>query len=340
MILFRSIIIFLYFSLIGTFCSASCLVFSENERLSNFCLLESVEGKVVDKNTAMIITQKLKREGYFGGLIKSDWSTSFYPDIDYSGNINGGNPDKPLILGELEFYGDPDFIKQEGVITTLNLKVNNRSTFGVGRYLQTNLSGSYSYSPEHDNGFSNASMESCFSNKIAPQNSVDICASVSQQNKEISESNSKSLSFNLSNLAFNENIGFSEGKLGIIHLASDEYFQNQLALSWVTIHKENFYSAVRLRVGNPVKQQIALKYGLTLGLSRIISNRKISLSLAHEVSDGGMLFGVDRSDITNKVGFNTLISPSASVRLGYTSIDSSIDYFDDSYPSLSLTFNW
>lgn len=340
MILFRSIIFLLYFSLIGTFVSASCLVFTENERLSNFCLLESVEGKVVDKNTAMIITQKLKREGYFGGLKKSDWSTSFYPDIDYSGNINGGNPDKPLILGELEFSGDPDLIKQEGVITTLNLKVNNRSTFEVGRYLQTNLSGSYSYSPEHNNGFSKASMESCFSNKIASKNSIDICASGGRQNKEISESNIKSLSFYLSNLVLNENIGFSEGKLGIIHLASDDYVQNQLALSLDTIHKENFFSAVRLKVGNPVKQQIALKYGFTLGFSRIISNRKVSLSFAHEVSDGGMLFGVERSDITNKVSFDTLISPSASIRLGYTSIDSSIDYFDENYPSLSLIVNW
>ena len=340
MILFRSLIFSFYFSLIGTFVSASCLIFTENERLSNFCLLESVEGKVVDKNTAMIITQKLKREGYFGGLKKSDWSTSFYPNIDYSGNINGGNPDKPLILGELQFSGDPDFIKQEGVITTLNLKVNNRSTFDAGRYLQTNLSGSYSYSPEHNNGFSNASMNSCFSNKIASKSSVDICASVSHLNKDLSESKNNSLSLNLSNLAYNENIGFSEGKLGIIHLATDDYVQNQLALSWDTIHKKNFYSAVRLRVGNPVKQQIALKYGLTLSFSRIISNRKVSLSLAHEVSDGGILFGVDRSDITNKVGFNTLISPSASVRLGYTSIDSSIDYFDDNYPSLSFTFTW
>jgi len=340
MSIFRCIYFLLYFSLIGTSVSSGCLLFNGNERLSNFCLLESFEGKVVDKNTAMIITQKVKREGYFGGLKKSHWSTSFYPNIDYSGNINGGNPDKPLILGELEFFGDPDFLKQEGVITTLNLRANKRSTFDVGRYLQTNLSGSYSYSPEHNNSFSNASIESCFSNKIASKNSVDICASASHLNKDLSESNSKSLSFSLSNLSFSENIGFSEGKLGIINLSTDDYVQNQLALSWDTIHKENFYSAIRLKVGNPVKQQIALKYGLTLGFSRIISNRKVSLSLTHEVSDGGILLGVDRSDITNKVGFNTLVSPSASVQLGYTSVDSSIDYFDDSYPSLSLTINW
>ncbi len=111
MAFFRRVILSLYFSVSGTFVSAGCVIFTENERLTNFCLLESFEGKVVDKNTAIFITQKLKREGYFGGLKKSHWSTNVYPEIDYSGNINGGNPDKPLILGELEFSGDPDFIK-------------------------------------------------------------------------------------------------------------------------------------------------------------------------------------------------------------------------------------
>ena len=99
-----------------TIANASCLLFNENERLSNYCLLETVKGKVVDQNTAIIVSQRLKREGYFGGLEKAEWSTRFYPDFDYSDNINGGNPDKPLIIGELEFEGDPELIKQEGVI--------------------------------------------------------------------------------------------------------------------------------------------------------------------------------------------------------------------------------
>ena len=51
-------------------------------------------------------------------------------------------------------------MKQEGVITTLNMRVNNRSTLDAGKYFQTNLHGSYSYSPKHNNGFSNASIMS------------------------------------------------------------------------------------------------------------------------------------------------------------------------------------
>ena len=126
----RLIISVTFFISISNSGSASCLLFNENERLSNYCLLETVKGKVVDQNTAIIVSQKLKREGYFGGLEKSEWSTRFYPDFDYSNNINGGNPDKPLILGELEFEGDPELIKKEGVIGTLNFKGNNRATFG------------------------------------------------------------------------------------------------------------------------------------------------------------------------------------------------------------------
>ena len=217
-----------------TIANASCLLFNENERLSNYCLLETVKGKVVDQNTAIIVSQKLKREGYFGGLENSEWSTRFYPDFDYSDNINGGNPDKPLILGELEFEGDPELIKQEGVIGTVNFQGSNRATFGSGRYFQTNISAAYSYSPKHKNGFSNANLSSCYKHKLTTTNFLDVCASASHQNKEIIEDTNKSLSLSMSKLRFDNNIGFSEGQIGIIRLISDEYTQNQLSFSWDT----------------------------------------------------------------------------------------------------------
>ena len=333
------IIVFSIISL-GTFGSASCLLFNENERLSNFCLLKSVEGKVVDKNTAIIVTQKLKREGYFGGLENSDWSTSFYPGIDYSENVNGGNPDRSLVLGDLEFVGDPELIKQEGVITTLNMRVNNRSTLDAGKYFQTNLHGSYSYSPKHKNGFSTATLESCFTDKITSKSSIDICASSSMQKKEISENRDSRLSVYFGNLNFNKTIGFSEGKLGIMHLVSDEYSQNQFTLSWDTIHNKNLFSAINFRIGDPVRDQTALRYGLDINVSKIIMSRKINLRFSNEIHDGGLLFGIDRSDVINKFSIQTVINQNASIHFGYTSKNSNIDYFDERHPSLSLTFIW
>ena len=319
---------------------ASCLLFNENERLSNYCLLETVKGKVVNQNTAIIVSQKLRREGYFGGLESSEWSTRFYPDFDYSDNINGGNPDKPLILGELEFEGDPELIKQEGVIGTVNFQGSNRATFGSGRYLQTNISAAYSYSPKHKNGFSNANLSSCYKHKLTTTNFLDLCASASHQNKDISTDANKSLSVSMSKLRFDNNIGFSEGQIGIINLISDEYTQNQLAFSWDIIHKRNFYSALRLRFGNPVETQTALNYGLDFNISRMINNRKFSLGLSHELNDGGMLFGENRSDTINKISLVSNLNANSQIKFGYTSTDSSIDYFDQSYPTIKLTFDW
>lgn len=336
----RFIIWVIYFILFGKIASSSCLFFNENERLSNYCLLETVKGKVVDQKTAIIVSKKLKREGYFGGLENSGWSTRFYPDFDYSDNINGGNPDKPLILGELEFEGDPELIKQEGVIGTLNFQGSNRATFGSGRYLQTNISASYSYSPKHKNGFSNANLSSCYKHKLTTTNFLDLCASASHQNKDIAKDTNKSLSLSMSKLRFDNNIGFSEGQIGIINLISDDYTQNQLAFSWDTIHKQNLYSAIRLRFGNPVETQTALNYGIDFNISRIINNRKFSLGLSHELNDGGMLFGEIRSDITNKISLVSSLNENTQIKLGYTSTDSSIDYFDQSYPNVKLTFKW
>ena len=47
--------------------SASCIIFNQNERLTNYCLLETFKGKVVYQDTVNILTDRLKHEGYTGG---------------------------------------------------------------------------------------------------------------------------------------------------------------------------------------------------------------------------------------------------------------------------------
>ena len=82
----------------ATSVKAKCLMFGENERLSNYCLLESIKGKLVDQTTANIVVQKLMQEGYLGGLKVPAIKLEFLQKLRYSKNINGSNPDKPLIL--------------------------------------------------------------------------------------------------------------------------------------------------------------------------------------------------------------------------------------------------
>ena len=68
---------------------ANCLAFTENERLANYCLLETISGKLVDENTAALVFQRLSLEGYFGGLPKAVRDYDITPTLYYSDNVNG-----------------------------------------------------------------------------------------------------------------------------------------------------------------------------------------------------------------------------------------------------------
>lgn len=150
----------------ATSVKANCLMFGENERLSNYCLLESIKGKLIDQSTANIVVHKLTQEGYLGGLNKPATTFNFYPDIAYSNNINGGNPDKPLIIGNLKFEGEPNLVAKKGAVLSLNLRSSARKTYGVGRYINAFVSGAFLISPEHSLSYTNARLGICSKNRI------------------------------------------------------------------------------------------------------------------------------------------------------------------------------
>lgn len=84
---------------------ANCLVSSPNERLSNFCMLERSDKAALSLRTVQVLDYRLKREGFSTGLglkgrIKqTTFQPYLSPILKYSSNINGGNPEKPLVLG-------------------------------------------------------------------------------------------------------------------------------------------------------------------------------------------------------------------------------------------------
>ena len=324
----------------ATSVKANCLMFGENERLSNYCLLESVKGKLIDQSTADIVVQKLTQEGYLGGLNKPATTFNFYPDIAYSNNINGGNPDKPLIVGNLEFEGQPDLVAKEGVVLSLNLNGTSRSTYGEGRYVNAFVSGAFFISPKHNLTYTNARLTICSKNRVTGNIYFDACAVEGTQKKDITKSTDKSVTASVSRLSNVDGLGFVEGKIGVTHLVADDYRQNQALLSLDTIHKDNLYSNITIKFGEALHEQLAMKRGISLALSSFLYGKKYSLYLSHEYNSGGMLLGVSRSDKTNNVAITTNISAAMQISVGLKQVKSSIDYFNQMYPSISLTHAW
>ena len=95
-----------------------------------------------------------------------------------------------------------------------------------------------------------------------------------------------------------------------------------------------------MRLGESVMDKLVLNYGLDASATKIIEGRSITISLLREISDGGKLLGVDRSDETTRLQVSVPISKSLYVKVGYAKTDSTIDYFDVSQPSIELTYSW
>ena len=327
-------------SLWTTSAQANCLVFTQNERLSNYCLLNEVSGKLMDGQTASVVVQRLQMEGYFGGISEPTWTTKIAPSVTYSNNINGGNPDKQLVLGNLEFDGDPNLVAKQGIVGNLNLNAFNRITFGEGDYITTSLAGALSYSPEHDVSYSNASANICSKNKVDDELYLDVCGAISHQKKQISEDRAKVLNVSLNHLTQVPKFGYVDLSIGAIRSIQDDYTQSQLKASIDIIHNNNWFGAFGVRKGEAVPNQLALDIGFDILFSRIISGKKVDFKFAHEYQTGGKLFGVVRTDEITSVTASLPFSEGLTANIGFVRSDSSIDYFDQDYPIISLTRAW
>ena len=104
---------------------------------------------------------------------------------NYSSNINGGNPNKKLILGNLEFEGDKSLISKKGMLVGGTTGFSGRSIYDEGKFLDYNFSTSYAHSINHKIGIFNVYGNICAKNHIKNFWHLDICTNSYRVNKKI-----------------------------------------------------------------------------------------------------------------------------------------------------------
>lgn len=331
-----SIIVYLLFAS-DVLAKPNCFLLDGNERLTNHCLLETLQGRPVDEQTMLFVVSRLKREGYFGGLSTTEFSAHIHPDAYYSQNINGGNPEKPLVLGDLKFEGDPTLIAKAGLVIGINSGLSARKTFGEGNYVDASVSLDYAYSPNHDLSINTTGSNICSKNRVQKNTYTDICVDMTKSTKEITTDQTNSLSASISKLDLFSGSSFKEVTASMVRLSTNDYAQNQMHLKIDTVQNNDLAVALKLKFGKSVNNQLALKYGFGMTASSIIVDRKFKFYIGHEMYDGGKLFGVNRSDTSTIASMSINLNASTKVTLGYLNRDSNIDFFDENYPIIRLT---
>ena len=323
---------------------ASCLNPNTDTRLRTYCVAETLAGNAITLNDALLLDTLLKREGFAAGVglpNPVDTSTTqifVSPILDYNTNINGGNPNRPLVLGGLTFTGDEAFLRREGVVAGAAAGVNGRTVYGNGGYLDYAFFASYAHSPQHGMGIACGSANVCSRNHIANQWYVDACGDTTRLVRDLAAETNSGLSLSTAKLFSTGNGAFHSANFGVRRYYAEQYQQNQIQLGWSTVRNRGAYTGFNLSFGEAVPNHLAQRRSVSATVGSTVFDRALTATASYSYADGGRLLGFERNETTRSLTLNYAVNANLSVTVGYRTVDSTIDYFSESRPTFSVQF--
>lgn len=346
MINVRKIIVALGVALLmPTASSAFCDQSSASSRLQVYCLSNVLSMTATNVGSAQLLDYRLKQEGYDRGIglpgvvDQATFVPYVSPILEYSSDINGGNPNRPLVLGSLTFFGDEEFFRKDGVIGGLGIGGSGRYIYGEGRYADYSIGASYAHSIEYDIGVGRNFANICSKNDIGRNFYLDGCLSTSRFNRELADKTTSSASLSVAKLFSGGDERFNEFSVSLRNVFEDNFEQQQLAFKLETLHDEGLFTAIGATFGDAVENQLVMRKSLNATVGTTIRNRPVSASFSYKQSNGGRLLGFTREDTTATFNLTYAIHPNINVSVGYSETNSSISYFDESGSIFGVQFS-
>lgn len=310
---------------------------AQDERLNLYTLLNKVEGQLVTKVFAEELNILLANHGYTkAGSADNVSKLTFLPTLSFDRNVNGGNPSKDLVLGNITFVGDEAFHEKSGFLFGMAFDAKNRQIIGKGRYLSYNLNGAYSYNNVHSIGVATTGANACSINHIANWWYLDVCANASRIGKDLSDNISQNISLVGSHIFEGKPNNYHQASFEINRYFSSRYMQDQLKLGLASIHSNNTSSGIDITLGEAVPNELATRLSISGKLGLKTSNKTLTINVQYDHARGGKLLGYERSDKTFSFSASYPIAKFVNLAFGYQITNSTIDYFDLAHPTFSL----
>ena len=308
--------------------------------LDAYAAYRSVAGKIIPAQVGKSIERKLQDQGFVRGKTalhypKLSASPLFYVDQ----NTNGGNPKKPLRIGNLTFSGQPELEKRSGIVAGIRANLRYRHSTGWGKYLDFDASASESISISSSDKIKGSAFTLCSVNYIQSWTYLDACYSEANNEKELSSSTVKSKQISLSRHFDLSNAKYSKASLGFQEINYGKYDQTSVTVGLKTLSQKRRVT-IELKYGDQpsLPTQHSLKYSGKISSNFNFMRRSGQISFSAAKYGRSKIFGYDRNDTSQTVTLSTKVSKHIHVQLGYHKNTSSVDYYSDEYPILSLSF--
>lgn len=328
-------IVFLTFA--GTTCACTSQI--HDEILSLKCNLRFIAGKVLNQKDLAPIERSLKRNGFsgFDGQIRSifrEVGFRIYPQFTYEPNLNGGNPQKNLKVGHLEFISDPNFFRNEGLAAGASLNASGRFSWPDGKFFDFKASASQKKALVYDDmKLTQKYFSSCLNKRVSDWNFLDLCLNIISSKKLLSSSKTKTISFGrTAYLDSNENTEMLAFKVSREFGGFD--FVNY------TILKENidfngFGQVFKVGYSQSSNNFAVRKYEFDVDSVLNIGIFE-SIGASMKIINLEPLLGYRRQDITTALKATASLNSHISISFSHEITNSSIDYFDEKNSTISI----
>lgn len=326
---------------------ASCFGLGGSEGLNNYCVLNAINGKTINHQTATAIDARLRRAGSGLGLNlpnaepveKITTSYSIRPVLRYSNNINGGNSAKPLVLGKAVFRTDEALYRISGTVAGLALGLNGRTIYGEGKYLTFGLNTEYALSTSTDDKIISTSATICSFNHLGQLWYLSGCANKYVSRKTITDNSGSDVKLMMSHILTGASKKHHELKVGVKRLFTKSYTQDQLILGVETLHLNNVFTSLEVTVGKPVPDELVTHIAVTGRATFKVAGKPLSLTASTFKGAGGLVLGSVLNSKGASISASYPVWRNLTATIGYSKNDSTIDYFDSATPTIGIQFS-
>ena len=319
-----------------------CAIGEPTERLFVYCNLERSINKIATEDQVASISSQLYRVGQDPlknyKFNKHQIYPFLLPTLSFSENINGGNPNKPLILGNFVFHTSDKLHQKPGVLLGVITGINARYLYGKRKYLKYGINGAVSRNSQHNLNISKKSADICSINIIQKWWYVDLCINTLSIHKKLSNDVETNLRLVSTHLFSGNNKDYNQVNYGINRYIGKNYKQNQLVLSLDTTYANETFTSFGFMFGDKVENQLTNRMNFSALYGIYFLTKPLKINASFSILNGGSLLGIERRETTRFISISYPLSNVMAAKIGYKNINSSINFFDINSPVFSLNF--
>ena len=318
---------------------AACYSYSGNSSLEEACyrvvsLYRPFSLQEIERINRLFLSQ---HRGEATHVESNDfWDYSVAPILYFDSNINGGNPDRPLVLNGLVFQGNESLYAKSGWMGGISAGVSYLSSSGRAYWNTASLNTAQAHSFTHPLSTQSYSANLCHNRRFTENLYGNGCVSSQYIRREISRDRTNDATLSMGYLIVSPQNRQAALEFTVGRQSTDDYFQNSLSLSYEMLAFEMPLLWLKASSYEAVFNTHAKEWEASLAWRMPVAHRFIDVTISRSQFGGSRLLGVMRTDEINAISVSSHINGVGSLRLGFENRNSSIDYFDARNAVVSL----